>query len=87
MQANIKIWVLTGDKQGQAQVYEFLHVPYVHFSIETAINIGYSSKLLVEEMRVFIINAEDKAAVEKQLIDARYYRIGACAYFHSANGA
>jgi phospholipid-translocating ATPase len=51
--ANIKIWVLTGDKQ------------------ETAINIGYSSKLLVEDMRVFIINAEEKGAVEKQLTDAK----------------
>ena len=38
---------------------------------ETAINIGYSSKLLVEEMRVIIINAEDRAGVEKQLTDAK----------------
>lgn len=38
---------------------------------ETAINIGYSSKLLVEEMRVIIINAEDRAGVEKQLTEAK----------------
>ena len=38
---------------------------------ETAINIGYSSKLLVEEMRVFIINAEDKDSVRRQLTRAR----------------
>lgn len=38
---------------------------------ETAINIGYSSKLLVEDMRVFIINADDRAGVQQQLNDAR----------------
>ena len=53
---------------------------YVMCSAETAINIGYSSKLLVEEMRVFIINAEDKASVEKQLTDARYTKIHACCW-------
>ena len=42
---------------------------------ETAINIGYSSILLVEDMRVFIINAEDKGAVKKQLTDAKYVNI------------
>jgi phospholipid-transporting ATPase len=39
-QANIKLWVLTGDKQ------------------ETAINIGYSCKLLTEEMSLIICNEE-----------------------------
>lgn len=40
-EANIKVWVLTGDRQ------------------ETAINIGYSCKLLTEEMDLIICNQED----------------------------
>lgn len=40
-EANIKVWVLTGDRQ------------------ETAINIGYSCKLLTEEMDLIICNTED----------------------------
>ena len=48
-QANIKIWVLTGDKQ------------------ETAINIGYSCKLLTEEMRVFIVDEDTPEGVKRQL--------------------
>ena len=48
-QANIKIWVLTGDKQ------------------ETAINIGYSCKLLTEEMRVFIVDEDTLEGVREQL--------------------
>lgn len=40
-EANIKVWVLTGDRQ------------------ETAINIGYSCKLLTEEMDLIICNKED----------------------------
>ena len=48
-QANIKIWVLTGDKQ------------------ETAINIGYSCKLLTEEMRVFIVDENTPEGVKRQL--------------------
>lgn len=49
-QADIKIWVLTGDK------------------LETAINIGYSCRLLTDEMReVFIIDADDAAGVREQL--------------------
>ncbi|KAI9257346.1 hypothetical protein BDA99DRAFT_441217 [Phascolomyces articulosus] len=39
-EANIKVWVLTGDRQ------------------ETAINIGYSCKLLTEEMDLIICNVE-----------------------------
>ncbi len=50
-QADIKIWVLTGDKQ------------------ETAINIGYSTKLLTPQMRVFIVDADTKKGVVKQLAD------------------
>lgn len=47
--ADIKIWVLTGDKQ------------------ETAINIGYSSKLLTENMRVFIVDENTQDGVTRQL--------------------
>ncbi|XP_077989510.1 putative phospholipid-transporting ATPase IM [Glandiceps talaboti] len=48
--ANIKIWVLTGDKQ------------------ETAINIGYSCRLLTEDMnKVFIISASDELGVKEEL--------------------
>jgi phospholipid-translocating ATPase len=53
--ANLKIWVLTGDKQ------------------ETAINIGYSSKLLKEDMKVFVINSEEYDEVQEQLQDAIDY--------------
>lgn len=52
-EANIKVWVLTGDRQ------------------ETAINIGYSCKLLMEEMELIICNEEDhvstKAFLESKL--------------------
>ena len=41
MDAGIKVWVLTGDKQ------------------ETAINIGYSCKLLKASMKIFKINIRD----------------------------
>ncbi|KAL8613377.1 hypothetical protein ACOMHN_057097 [Nucella lapillus] len=48
--ANIKIWVLTGDKQ------------------ETAINIGYSCRLLTEEMEEpFVVDSESMEEVEGQL--------------------
>lgn len=48
--ADIKIWVLTGDK------------------LETAINIGYSCKLLTEEMQdVFVIDGDDLEEVRAQL--------------------
>ncbi|KAK4518553.1 uncharacterized protein ATC70_008772 [Mucor velutinosus] len=45
-QANIKVWVLTGDRQ------------------ETAINIGYSCKLLTEEMDLLICNKDNYASTE-----------------------
>ena len=50
-QANIKIWVLTGDKQ------------------ETAVNIGYSCKLLTEVMRVFVVDEDSSEGVIRQLQD------------------
>lgn len=56
-EANIKVWVLTGDRQ------------------ETAINIGYSCKLLTEEMDLIICNEEDhdltKDFLEKKLLDVQ----------------
>lgn len=45
-QANIKVWVLTGDRQ------------------ETAINIGFSCKLLTEDMDLLICNKEDYSSTE-----------------------
>ena len=47
--AQIKLWVLTGDK------------------IETAINIGFSCKLLDQEMEMFIIDASSTKEIFKQL--------------------
>ena len=50
LQANIKLWVLTGDKQ------------------ETAVNIGYSCKLLTDQLNeIFIINATEKEQAEKEV--------------------
>lgn len=52
--ANIKIWVLTGDKT------------------ETAINIGYSCRLLTEDMKeIFVIDGKTEEEVEVQLKDIR----------------
>ncbi|CAH1795962.1 unnamed protein product [Owenia fusiformis] len=52
--ADIKIWVLTGDKQ------------------ETAINIGYSCKLLTDEMEdIFVIDGDNYETVQQQLRQAR----------------
>ncbi|XP_044065256.1 phospholipid-transporting ATPase ID isoform X1 [Siniperca chuatsi] len=52
--ANIKIWVLTGDKQ------------------ETAVNIGYSCKMLKDDMtEVFIISGHTVQSVRQELRRAR----------------
>ncbi|KAK4766163.1 hypothetical protein SAY87_007805 [Trapa incisa] len=50
--ADIKVWVLTGDKQ------------------ETAISIGYSSRLLTSRMNQIIINSNSKELCRKSLEDA-----------------
>lgn len=50
--ANIKVWVLTGDKQ------------------ETAISIGYSSKLLTSNMKQIIINNNSMESCERSLKEA-----------------
>ncbi|XP_028831514.1 phospholipid-transporting ATPase ID isoform X2 [Denticeps clupeoides] len=52
--ANIKIWVLTGDKQ------------------ETAVNIGYSCKMLTDDMtEIFIINGHTVQGVREELRRSR----------------
>ncbi|XP_072316163.1 phospholipid-transporting ATPase ID [Eucyclogobius newberryi] len=52
--ANIKVWVLTGDKQ------------------ETAVNIGYSCKMLTDDMaEVFIISGNTVQSVRQELRAAR----------------
>ncbi|GAA6108526.1 phospholipid-transporting ATPase ID isoform X1 [Tachysurus ichikawai] len=52
--ANIKIWVLTGDKQ------------------ETAVNIGYSCKMLTDDMtEIFIVNGHTVQSVRADLRRAR----------------
>lgn len=50
--ADMKVWVLTGDKQ------------------ETAISIGYSSKLLTSDMSQVVINSNSKLSSRKSLEDA-----------------
>ena len=58
-EANIKVWILTGDRQ------------------ETAINIGYSCKLLTEEMDLIICNVESheetRDFLEKKLAEAKVH--------------
>ncbi|XP_067304913.1 phospholipid-transporting ATPase ID isoform X2 [Pseudorasbora parva] len=52
--ANIKVWVLTGDKQ------------------ETAVNIGYSCKMLTDNMtEIFIVNGHTVQSVREELRKAR----------------
>lgn len=78
--AGIKIWVLTGDKQGIFSVFIIQYSTHVfvngwhcifschlHF-IETAINIGYSCQLLTDDLvDVFVVDGETMSEVEKQL--------------------
>ncbi|EAL69268.1 transmembrane protein [Dictyostelium discoideum AX4] len=49
LNSNIKVWIITGDKQ------------------ETAINIGYSCKLLSHSNQLFIINSNSRDNCEQQL--------------------
>lgn len=44
---------------------------HIHTYTETAINIGYSCKLLTGDMKVFIIDELGKEEVRKQLMDAK----------------
>ncbi|XP_069508037.1 phospholipid-transporting ATPase ID isoform X2 [Ambystoma mexicanum] len=59
--ANIKIWVLTGDKQ------------------ETAVNIGYSCKMLTDDMtEVFVITGHTVLEVREELRKTREKMIETC---------
>uniref|UniRef100_A0A0D9UZM9 Phospholipid-transporting ATPase n=1 Tax=Leersia perrieri TaxID=77586 RepID=A0A0D9UZM9_9ORYZ len=51
-QADIKVWILTGDKQ------------------ETAISIGYSCKLLTNDMTQIVINSNSKESCKRSLEEA-----------------
>jgi phospholipid-transporting ATPase len=51
-QADIKVWILTGDKQ------------------ETAISIGYSCKLLTNDMTQIVINNNSKESCQRSLMEA-----------------
>lgn len=68
--AGIKIWVLTGDKQGkQISSTLLLKISIPHSLTETAINIGYSCQLLTDEMiDVFIVDASSYDEVHEQLM-------------------
>eukprot|EP00069_Balaena_mysticetus_P016149 bmy_09703T0 len=60
--ANIKIWVLTGDKQELLQ----------SLLVETAVNIGYSCKMLTDDMtEVFIVTGHTVLEVREELRKAR----------------
>ena len=53
LQADIKLWVLTGDKQ------------------ETAINIGYSCRLLNEDFNeLFVLNATEEEKAKQSVYEA-----------------
>uniref|UniRef100_A0A4W4EZY0 Phospholipid-transporting ATPase n=1 Tax=Electrophorus electricus TaxID=8005 RepID=A0A4W4EZY0_ELEEL len=65
--ANIKIWVLTGDKQ------------------ETAVNIGYSSKMLTDDMtEVFIMNGYTVQSVREDLRYSPFICLSVQAPVHSS---
>lgn len=73
--ADIKIWVLTGDKQGQRPSSQTLRsepqrhlIRFECFRIETAENIGYSCNMLREEMKdIFIVGANTAEGVKEEL--------------------
>uniref|UniRef100_A0A8C1WT11 Phospholipid-transporting ATPase n=1 Tax=Cyprinus carpio TaxID=7962 RepID=A0A8C1WT11_CYPCA len=66
--ANIKIWVLTGDKQ------------------ETAVNIGYSCKMLTDDMtEIFIVNGHTVQSVREELRYNRYKSFWKCLFIFSSS--
>lgn len=68
--AGIKVWVLTGDKQGNFVDFCTIQILYTIFALcaETAINIGYSCQLLTDELvDVFVVDGTTLDEVEKQL--------------------
>lgn len=74
--AGIKIWVLTGDKQGLYHHYPKISSIsptdpncMISFHTETAVNIGYSCQLLTDDLiDVFVVDGTTLEEVEKQLI-------------------
>lgn len=71
MLAGMKIWVLTGDKQGK-ELRRQLDLMQPTNLLETAINIGYSCQLLTDEMMdVFIVDASTYDEVHQQLLKFR----------------
>lgn len=69
--AGIKIWVLTGDKQGMHAAFFWFVMDFysIFLCAETAVNIGYSCQLLTDDLiDVFIVDGSTQDEVEKQLI-------------------
>lgn len=78
--AGIKIWVLTGDKEGTQFALDSLNdlvscprfsctLLAIMFIAETAVNIGYSCQLLTDDMiDLFVVDGVTSDEVEKQLI-------------------
>lgn len=77
--ANIKIWVLTGDKQGERPAGRGRGAEGVPtrsgparsarvLSAETAVNIGYSCKMLTDDMtEVFVVTGHTVLEVREEL--------------------
>uniref|UniRef100_A0ABI7Y3D3 Phospholipid-transporting ATPase n=1 Tax=Felis catus TaxID=9685 RepID=A0ABI7Y3D3_FELCA len=70
--ANIKIWVLTGDKQGQRVAQHWSSTLDTSGLLETAINIGYACNMLTDDMNdVFIISGNTAVEVREELRKAK----------------
>ena len=69
IKAAIKIWVLTGDKEGGDDKIRFHGISFRFFvDLETAINIGYSCRLLTPQMKdPLIMRGRDKKTVKASL--------------------
>lgn len=87
--ANIKIWVLTGDKQGESPAgqrglhlatapsgprmsldlrLESVLTSLISVLVETAVNIGYSCKMLTDDMtEVFVVTGHTVLEVREEL--------------------
>jgi magnesium-transporting ATPase (P-type) len=67
----IKIWILSGDKQGESRFAKYFRLSLNHFFfLETAINVGYYCQLLTDDMvDMFIVDGQNVENVEIQLIN------------------
>ena len=63
IEADIRIWVLTGDKQ----VFEYFYIMLI-FKKETAIEIGKSCKLIQENMDLVILTSETENEVIRKIV-------------------